>query len=117
MRKDDEPIKIICNGKDITSTTDIVVHSRINNCGTKFNTTKSQKTLSPLEEKIECFCLSITNKRWIGTTGGSSYIVELIKKPKDKVLDTCRECGSTMLTQLPKPYDHITECVDCKTPQ
>lgn len=116
MRKDDEPIKIICNGKDITSTHDIVVHSRINNCGTKFNTTKSQKTLSPLDEKITCHCLSISNSRWIGTTGGSSFIVELIKKPKDKVLDTCKECGSVRLTTLPKPHDHIRNCDDCNTP-
>jgi len=117
MRKEGEPIKIICNGVDITSTTDIIVHSRINNCGTKFNTEESQRTLSVLDEKIECFCLSITNKRWIGRTGGSSYIVELVKKPKGEELKSCKDCGSVKLEQLPKPYEHITQCKECKTPQ
>jgi hypothetical protein len=76
MRKKDEPITIICNGHDITLTHDIIVHSRIHNSGTKF----VKGTLSLLDRKIECHCLSISNKRWIGTTGMSSYIVELVKK-------------------------------------
>jgi hypothetical protein len=116
MRKEGEPIKIISNGKDITSTHDIIVHSRINNCGTKFNTEESQRTLSLFDDKITCTCLSISNKRWIGTTGNSSYIVELIEKPIGKELKTCKECGSVRLKQLPKPYEHISECDDCKTP-
>ena len=86
MRKEDEPIKIICNGDDLTSTHDIIVHSRINNCGTKFNTEESQRTLSLFDEKITCTCLSISNKRWIGDTGMSKYIVELVKKPIGKEL-------------------------------
>lgn len=116
MRNEGEPIKIICNDKDITSTHDIIVHSRINNCGTKFNTEESQRTLSLFDEKITCTCLSISNKRWIGTTGGSSYIVELIRKPIGKELKSCKECGSVRLNSLPSPYEHISECDDCKTP-
>ena len=116
MRKDGEPIQIICNGEDITATHDIIVHSRINNCGTKFNTEPSQRELSPLDSKITCFCLSITNKRWIGTTGGSSYIVELIRKKDSDFLKSCVECGSVKLTRLPKPYNSIFECDGCGHP-
>jgi len=117
MRKDGEPIQIFCNGENITATTDIIVHSRINNCGTKFNTSEGQKSLSVLDEKITCHCLSISNSRWIGTTGGSSYIVELVKKAKGKELKSCKACGSIRLKGLPSPYEHIAECEDCETPQ
>lgn len=116
MRKENEPIRIICNGYDITSTHDIIVHARINNCGTKLNTEPSELILSPFDEKIECHCLSISNKRWIGTTGMFSYIVELIRKPLRKELKACKECGSVRLFQLPSPYEHITECQNCKSP-
>jgi len=115
MRKEGEPIKIICNGEDITSTHDIIVHSRINNCGTKFNTEENQRDIS-YDDKIECVCLSISNKRWIGDTGMSKYIVELVRKPIGTELKSCKECGSVRLKQLPKPYEHISECDDCKTP-
>ncbi len=115
MRIEDEPIRIILNGEDITSTHDIIVHSRINNCGTKFNTVERERCLKH-DRKIECFCLSITYKRWIGTTGSASYIVELVRKPKGKELKTCKECGSLRLKSLPSPYEHISECEDCKAP-
>lgn len=114
MRREDQPISIILYGKDVTSKYELVVHSRINNCGTKFVEADNSHLI--LEDSIKCHQLSITNKRWIGTTGMSSYIVELIKKPKGRELKTCRECESCKLTPLPKPYESIFECDDCGHP-
>lgn len=77
MRKPDEPIKIIIDGVDVTDKYDMIVHSRINNCGTKLNIGEQPDLF---DSKMICHCLSITNNRWIGNTGMSSYIVELIEK-------------------------------------
>ena len=112
MRKENEPITIICLGEDITATHDVIVHSRIHNTGTKFVDVDNSDLI--LDEKIECFSLSITHKRWIGTTGMASYIVELVQKPKKDYLKCCKSCGSIRLTQLIAPYEHISECQDCK---
>ena len=114
MRNEDQPITIILNGKDITAKYELVVHSRINNCGTKF--VEADNSNLRLEDSIRCHCLSISNNRWIGTTGMSTYIVELIKKPEGEELPTCRECESYRLSPLPKPYDYILECEDCGCP-
>lgn len=76
-------LQIFLNGNNITNTHTIVIHSRINNCGTLFNTNKEQTTLSPFDKRIDCIQLSITNKRWVGHTKMSSYIVELIKNNGD----------------------------------
>jgi len=114
MRKESEPISIFLYGDDVTSKFELIVYSRINNCGTKF--VEADNSHLKLEDSISCHCLSVTNKRWIGTTGMSTYIVELIKKPKSQELPTCGECQSFKLTPLEKPYEHISECDDCGHP-
>ena len=114
MRNEDQPITIILNGQNITPKYDLVVHSRINNCGTKF--VEADNSNLRLDDSISCHCLSISNNRWIGTTGMSTYIVELIQKPIGKELKVCSECQSFKLTALPEPYEHILECDDCGYP-
>lgn len=112
--KDRQPISIILYGEDVTPKYELVVHSRINNCGTKF--IEADNSHIALDDSISCHQLSIGNKRWIGTTGMSTYIVELVKKPKGEELPTCSECQSFKLSPLDKPYEHIFECDDCGHP-
>lgn len=114
MRREDQPITIVLYGKDVTPKYDLVVHSRINNCGTKF----VEADISDLrfDDSISCHQLSISERRWIGTTGMSTYVVELVEKAKGSELPTCKECGSLKLTPLEKPYEHIFECDECGHP-
>jgi hypothetical protein len=107
-----EPIKIFLNSEDVTAKYDLIVHSRINNCGTKF--VEADNSHLDLDDSIRCHCLSISNKRWIGTTGMSSYIVELVEKPKP--LPQCPECGGVRFRVLPEPHQHIQVCDDCGHP-